>query len=80
MVQKFTAILLIPLALGLSGCSFSDKYANKNMEQDEYVYVIDYEKIGKISTANHYSPAFVKTLWVNYPKKRVKKSELENPK
>lgn len=70
-------VLLATFVVSVSGCSFSDKYAKNTTDDDEYVYIVDYEKMAKISTANYYSPAFVKTVWVNYPKKRVKKSEIE---
>ncbi len=76
-MQIGKVILVTAFAVSTSGCSFSDKYAKNAEGDDEYVYIVDYEKMAKISTANYYSPAFVKTVWVNYPKKRVKKSEIE---
>lgn len=81
-VQKSKIVLIGSFAVALSACSLSDKYANKDdaTDDDEYVYVIDHEKVVQISRANFYSPSFVKTYWINYPKKRVKKSELEKTK
>ncbi len=85
--MKKTPLLLVPLSviglsLFLSACSSTNGYRSHKAysANDEYVQVIDHEKIALVAKANRYSPAFVKTFWVNYPTKRVKKSELEKSK
>lgn len=73
----------LPLALAVTafavlatGCnSTSSRYAASS-DDDEYVYVVDWEKVHRIENAARNSNANVDTVWVNYPKKRVKKSEL----
>lgn len=73
----------LPLALAVTafavlatGCnSTSSRYAASS-DDDEYVYVVDWEKVHRIENAARNSNANVDAVWVNYPKKRVKKSEL----
>ncbi|MHC9511143.1 hypothetical protein [Kangiella sp. M94] len=73
---------ILPLALTVTafavlatGCnSTSSRYAASS--DDEYVYVIDWQKVQMIEKAAREGNAHVETVWVNYPKKRVKKSEL----
>lgn len=73
---------ILPLALTVTafavlatGCnSTSSRYAAS--PDDEYVYVIDWQKVQMIEKAAREGNAHVETVWVNYPKKRVKKSEL----
>ncbi len=76
MAKPKLLILLIPTFLVLSSCASSSKYTNSKDGDTEYVYVIDYEKVAKIKAANKKAPWKINTLWVNYPKKKVKKSEL----
>ena len=74
---------LLPLALTVTafavlatGCnSTSSRYAASS-DDDEYVYVIDWQKVYLVEKAAREGNANVDTVWVNYPKKRVKKSEL----
>lgn len=74
---------ILPLALTVTafavlatGCnSTSSRYAASS-DDDEYVYVIDWDKVQRIEEAARNSNANVDTVWVNYPRKRVKKSEL----
>ena len=62
----------------VAGCnSTSSRYAASS-DDDEYVYVIDWERVYMIEKAARESNANVDTVWVNYPRKRVKKSELAN--
>ncbi len=75
MAKPKLLILLMP-TLVLFSCASSPKYATSKDIDNEYVYVIDYEKIAKIKEANKKSSWKINTLWVNLPKKRIKKSEL----
>ncbi len=61
--------------LGLSACSStSSKYANVS-DNDKYVYVVDYEKVAAVERAARRSTGSVKTYWLRYPMKKIKKSE-----
>lgn len=74
---------ILPLALAATafavlatGCnSTSSRYAASS-DDDEYVYVIDWQKVYLVEKAAREGNANVDTVWINYPKKRVKKSEL----
>ena len=74
--------LLIAISLGfmaLVGCNTTAKhdYLVENAEADDYVYIVDYEKMALIEAASRTSHSSVDTVWVNPPKKRIKRSELE---
>ncbi|WP_251359498.1 hypothetical protein [Kangiella sp. TOML190] len=81
-MKKTLLVGVIISLLLMVGCSSSQRYvANKQPEsKEEYVHVIDHEKVARVSLANYYSPSAVRTIWVNPPQKRVKKSELEKSK
>lgn len=74
---------LLPLALTVTafavlatGCnSTSSRYAASS-DEDKYVYVIDWDKVNQVEKASATGNANVDTIWINYPMKRVKKSEL----
>ncbi len=69
------ALTVAAFAVLATGCnSTSSRYAASS--DDEYVYVIDWQKVQMIEKAAREGNAHVETVWVNYPKKRVKKSEL----
>lgn len=70
------------LALGIStliGCSAtSDRgYMVESSDADDYVYILDYDRIAKIEAASNTSHSNVETVWINPPVKRIKRSELE---
>lgn len=70
------ALTVAAFAVLATGCnSTSSRYAAAS-DDDEYVYIVDWEKVRKIEEAARNSNANVDTVWVNYPRKRVKKSEL----
>ena len=66
-------------ALLISGCSVAPQsdYVVENSVEDEYVYVLDREKMAYIEKASRTSHSNVDTYWVNPPVKRIKRSELE---
>ncbi len=74
---------ILPLALAATafavlatGCnSTSSRYAASS-DDDEYVYVVDYDKIQRVEKAIQNSAMNLDTYWVNPPVKRVKKSDL----
>lgn len=74
---------ILPLALAATafavlatGCnSTSSRYAASS-DDDEYVYVVDWEKVYLVEKIARDGNANVDTVWINYPRKRVKKSEL----
>ncbi|MBD3669119.1 MAG: hypothetical protein HUJ16_14210 [Kangiella sp.] len=74
---------ILPLALAATafavlatGCnSTSSRYAVSS-DDDEYVYVVDWEKVYLVEKIARDGNANVDTVWINYPRKRVKKSEL----
>ena len=74
---------ILPLALAATafavlatGCnSTSSRYAASS-DDDEYVYVIDWERVYLVEKATRAGSSNVETLWINPPKKKVKKSEL----
>ena len=76
------ALIVSGLALcfsGLVACSTTSErdYMVENSEGDEYVYIVDYEKMALIEGANRESHSNLETVWVNPPVKRIKRSELE---
>lgn len=64
---------------GLVGCSTTSErdYIVENSDDDEYVYILDYEKMAQIQGASDSSHSNLETVWVNPPVKRIKRSELE---
>lgn len=70
------ALTAAAFAVLVTGCnSTSSRYAASS-DSDEYVYVVDYDKISKVERAIENSSMNLDTYWVNPPVKRVKKSEL----
>ena len=61
------------------GCSTTSErdYIVKSSADDEYVYIIDYEKVALVEQARKDSLHNLDTYWVNPPVKRIKRSELE---
>ncbi|GAA4363877.1 hypothetical protein [Kangiella marina] len=72
-----TTLVTAVTALLVVGCSSSSRYAVQNESEDEYVYILDYEKIAFIEKATQYSNSNLDMIWVNPPVKRIKRSELE---
>ena len=65
-------------AILVVGCSSkSDRDYLVQSSDDEYVYIVDYEKMAYIDEASRTSHSNVDTYWVNPPVKRIKRSELE---
>lgn len=66
-------------ATSLVACSTTSEpdYVAKTSAADDYVYIIDYDKIALIEKASRTSHSNVDTYWVNPPVKRIKRSELE---
>ena len=65
--------------MGLAGCNTTAQhdYLVESSEADDYVYIVDYDKMAVIEAASQSSHSNVDTVWVNPPKKRIKRSELE---
>lgn len=70
------ALTVAAFAVLATGCnSTSSRYAAAS-DDDEYVYVVDWDRVNLVEKAAREGNAHVDTVWINYPKKRVKKSEL----
>lgn len=69
-------VIMLTSLLGCSTTSRSD-YAMQSSDKDDYVYILDYERIALIEEANRTSASNVDTVWINPPVKRIKRSELE---
>lgn len=65
--------------IGLVGCNTTAQhdYLVKSSEADDYVYIVDYEKMALIEEVSRTSHSNLDTVWVNPPIKRIKRSELE---
>ncbi|MRX28305.1 hypothetical protein [Kangiella sp. HZ709] len=72
---SFSLTLIISASL-LASCSSSSKYTSAKSSGDDYVYVLDYRKISAVERARLSSAGNLRTVWVNPPVKRIKKSEL----
>ncbi|RDX36383.1 hypothetical protein DZA50_04790 [Kangiella sp. HD9-110m-PIT-SAG07] len=74
-----TTLIVASAAVFFAGCSSkSDRnYLVKSSAEDDYVFILDYEKMAYIEEASRTSHSNVDTYWVNPPIKRIKRSELE---
>lgn len=77
------ALMAFSGSLFLAGCSTTSERdylvdsSATGSDADEYVYIVDYDKVKLIETANRTSHSNVETYWINPPLKRIKRSELE---
>jgi len=77
-VTNFKILLTAASAVLIFGCSsMSERDYIVKSSADEYVYIIDYEKVALVEQASKTSLQNVDTYWVNPPVKRIKRSELE---
>ncbi|GAA0199206.1 hypothetical protein GCM10009123_03180 [Kangiella japonica] len=65
--------------MALVGCNTTSQndYLVESSDADDYVYVVDYEKMALIEAASRTSHSNLDTVWVNPPIKRIKRSELD---
>ncbi|WP_223669606.1 hypothetical protein [Kangiella shandongensis] len=68
--------------VGLIGCNTMSErdYVVDSSSADDYVYIVDYEKMALIEKANKKSHVGVDTYWIHPPVKRIKRSEYEKMK
>ena len=78
-MTNFKILLTAASAVLIFGCSSMSErdYIVKSSGDNEYVYIIDYEKVALVEQASKTSLQNVDTYWVNPPVKRIKRSELE---
>jgi len=76
-----TSVLVVGF-LGAVGCTTKSgsSYLVENSNADDYVYIIDYDKIALIEATGNTSHSNLDTIWVNPPVKRIKRSELDKMK
>ncbi|MEE4246350.1 MAG: hypothetical protein V2I33_13155 [Kangiellaceae bacterium] len=68
--MKHKAIIISSLmTLIMTGCASTG--------DSEYVYVVDEERVNYINQAATHSPYDVNVYWVNRPKKKVKRADVE---
>jgi len=73
-------VSLVSLAACSSMTTRDYAVAKQDSADDEYVYILDYEKIALIDEASRTANSHVETYWINPPVKRIKRSELERMK
>lgn len=68
--------------VGLVGCNTMSErdYMVENSTADDYVYIVDYEKMALIGEASRTGHSNVDTYWIHPPVKRIKRSEYEKMK
>lgn len=80
MTVTMKSLLALVSVAGLAACSSMSTrdYAvtKGDSDDDEYVYILDYEKIALIEEASRTSSSNVETYWVNPPLKRITRAEL----
>lgn len=81
MTVAIKSALALVCMVGLIACSSmpTREYAvtKEASSDDDYVYILDYEKMALINEAGRTSHSNVETYWINPPVKRIKRSELE---
>ncbi len=81
-MKALTSVLaLMGSVVILTACSSTARYssATESSKNDDYVYVIEYEKISRIEHFARNSASNLTTVWVNPPIKRIKRSDLDKP-